>query len=310
MSRYKWTTADIPELTGKTIIVTGGSSGLGFESVKALSSKGADVTIASHSIANMDKAKKRILTEDPKAKVNLMELDLADINSIREFTNTFKKSHKNLHVLMNNAGVMTVPYDDIKSGKQSQMGTNHFGHFALTGLLLDLIKATSNSRVVTTSSLAYKQGKMDFDNLLFESKNGYSPMKAYGRSKLANLLFTYQLQRQFELNNIDSLASAAHPGLSLTNLGRHVDQKIQFKIFGPLLKVIVQSAAMGALPQLRAAIDPAVKGGVCYGPDGVFEIVGNPVIRKTNKASHNIGDAKKLWDVSEKLTGVRYNFDN
>ncbi len=308
MSKHKWTTADIPDLTGKTIIVTGGSSGLGFESVKAFSNKGADVTIASHSMANMEKAKKQMLVEDPKAIVNLMELDLADINSIRKFSNNFKKNHSQLHILMNNAGVMTVPYEDIKSGKQSQMGTNHFGHFALTGLLMDLIKSTPKSRVVVTSSLAYKQGVMDFENLLFERENRYTSMKGYGRSKLANLMFTYELQRLFESNKIDSVAVAAHPGLSLTNLGRHVDQKILFKIFGPLLKIIVQSAAMGALPQLRAAIGQGIKGGECFGPDGMFEITGYPVIRKTNKASYNNEDAKKLWEISEKLTGVIFDF--
>jgi len=308
MSRVKWTTADIPVLKGKTIIVTGGSSGLGFESVKALANKGADVTVASHSMANMEKAKKQILAGNSKAKITLMELDLADFNSIREFANNFKKSHNQLNILMNNAGVMTVPYEDIKNGKQSQMGINHFGHFALTGLLMDLIIETPKSRIVNTSSLAYKQGKMDFDNLLFESKDGYTPMKAYGRSKLANLLFIFQLQRLFLSNEIDSIAVAAHPGLSLTNLGRHVDKKIQFRIFGPFLKLIVQTAAMGALPQLRAAIDPAVKGCEYYGPGGIFEIAGDPVIRQTNKASRNIEDAKKLWKVSEKITGITFDF--
>ena len=237
-----------------------------------------------------------------------MELDLADLNSIQEFVNKFKKNHSQLNILMNNAGVMTVPYEDIKNGKQSQMGTNHFGHFALTGLLMDLIKDTPKSRVVTTSSLAYKQGEMDFDNLLFETRDGYTSMKAYGRSKLANLLFTYQLQHLFLSNEIDSIAVAAHPGLSLTNLGRHVESKIQFRLFGPFLKLIAQTAAMGALPQIRAAIDLAVKGGEYYGPGGIFEIAGDPVIRKTNKSSHNTGDAKKLWEVSEKLTGVTFNF--
>lgn len=309
MRREKWTTANIPDLKEKTIIVTGGSSGLGFESVKAFANKGADVTIASHSLPNMKKAKEQILTENSQARINIMELDLADLNSVQRFAHNFKKEHSKLNILMNNAGVMTVPYDDIKNGKQSQMGTNHFGHFALTGLLLDIIKDTPKSRVVATSSLAYKQGKMDFDNLLFERQNGYTSMKGYGRSKLANLLFTYQLQQFFQLHKFDSLAVAAHPGLSLTNLGRHVDKKIQFRIFGPILKIIVQSATMGALPQLRAATDPQVNGGAYYGPDGVFEIAGNPVIRKTNKASHDMEDAKKLWEISEKLTHVNYNFE-
>lgn len=308
MSKNKWTTDNIPDLSGKTIIVTGGSSGLGFESVKAFANKGADVIIASRTITSMEDARNILLAEDPAAKIKVMELDLGDLDSIRKFSSNFKKDHQRLDILMNNAGVMTVAYEDIQAGKTSQMNTNHFGHFALTGLLMELIKATPDSRVVMTSSLAYKQGKMDFDNLLFETKNGYSPMKAYGRSKLANLLFMQELQQLFESNNIDSLAVAAHPGLSLTNLGRHVDQKIQFKIFGPLLKIIVQSAEMGSLPQIRAAVDTNVKGGEYYGPEGVFEITGYPTLRQTNKGAKNKEDAKRLWDFSEKQTGVIYTF--
>lgn len=306
MSKEKWTEENVSDLSGKTIIVTGGSSGLGFESVKALAGKGAEVVIASRTMVNMENARNIILSENPKANIILMELDLGDLDSVHNFASLFKKDFQRLDILMNNAGVMTVPYEDIKNGKASQMGTNHFGHFALTGLLMDLIKSTPNSRVVVTSSLAYKQGKMDFDNLLFESKNGYTPINAYGRSKLANLLFTFELQRYFQLNNINSIAVAAHPGLSLTNLGRHVDKKIQFRIFGPLLKVIVQSAAMGALSQIRAAVDPNVIGGEYYGPGGNFEITGYPIIRKTNKAAKNQSDAKRLWEVSEKLTGVTF----
>jgi len=258
-------------------------------------------------MANMESARNLILPENPNASIKLMELELGNLDSVKKFVSLFKKDHNRLDILMNNAGVMTVPYEDIQTGKASQMSTNHFGHFALTGLLLDLIKATSGSRVVMTSSLAYRQGKMDFDNLLFESKNGYSPMKAYGRSKLANLLFMFELQQYFQSNNIKSIAVAAHPGLSLTNLGRHVDKKIQFRIFGPLLKMIVQTAAMGALPQIRAAVDPNVKSGEFYGPGGNFEITGYPVLRQTNKTAKNTDDAKNLWEISEKQTGVTFN---
>lgn len=304
-----WTADQIPDLSGKAAIVTGGSSGLGYETVKALAAKGAEVTIASRTLANSEKARKQILEQIPEAKLKVMHLDLGDLDSVRVFADQFKKSNSRLDILMNNAGVMTVPYEDIKNGKTGQMQTNHLGHFALTALLLDLIKKTPDSRVVTTSSLAYKKGKMDFDNLLFESKKGYSPTKAYGRSKLANLLFTFELQRLFEINNINSKALAAHPGLSLTNLGRHVEKKVYFKLFGPLLKLIVQSAEIGALPQLRAAVDPHVKGGEYFGPQGFGEITGFPVMVKTNKASQNTEDAKKLWEVSEKLTGIKYTFE-
>jgi len=306
MSKENWTTDNIPDLSGKTIIVTGGSSGLGFETVKALASKGADLIIASRTMANMENARNIIVAENPKAKIKIMELDLGDLDSVRKFASRFKMDYQRLDILMNNAGVMTVPYEDIQRGKANQMETNHFGHFALTGLLMDLIKETPNSRVVLTSSLAYKQGKMDFENLLFESKIGYSHMKAYGMSKLANLLFMFELQQYFQSNKINSIAVAAHPGLSLTNLGRHVEKKIQFREFGPLFKLIVQTAAKGALPQLRAGTDPRVKGGEYFGPDGVFEITGYPIPRQTNKTANNSEDAKRLWDFSEKQTGITY----
>jgi NAD(P)-dependent dehydrogenase (short-subunit alcohol dehydrogenase family) len=180
------------------------------------------------------------------------------------------------------------------------------GHFALTGLLLPVLKNTPKSRVVNVSSMAHKQGKMDFSNLLFEKGNGYSPIKAYGRSKLANLLFTYELQRYFETNKINSISVAAHPGVSQTNLARHLEDKLFFKILYPIFKIMTQDAAAGALPQIRASVDPHVKPGEYYGPSGFNEMKGHPVKVQSNDRSHNLEDARKLWEVSEKLTGVKF----
>lgn len=304
MENGKWTTENIPDLTGKVIVVTGGNSGLGYESVKAFAQKGAEVILASRSVERGETAKKEMGTV--KGKIAVMQLDLQDFTSIKKFANDFKEKYGRLDVLLNNAGIMTTPYFLTKDGLEAQNGTNHFGHFALTGQLFDILKKTPKSRIVNTSSLAHKQGKMDFDNLLFENGKGYSPIKSYGRSKLSNLLFTYELQRRIKAAQIDSLVVAAHPGVSNTNLSRYLEKKFIFKILKPVLAPFFQSAEMGALPQIRASVDENVKGGEYYGPDGFREMKGFPVKVKSNEASHNEEDAKKLWAISEKITGIKF----
>lgn len=306
MSKEKWTTENIPDLTDKVIIVTGGNSGLGYESVKAFSEKGAEVILTSRDVNKGENAKKEI--GKTKGNIVVMQLDLMDFASIKSFAQTFKRNYNRLDVLLNNAGIMTTPYFLTKDGLEAQNGTNHFGHFLLTGLLLDLLKSTPNSRVVNVSSNAHKQGKMDFDNLLFENGNGYSAMKSYGRSKLANLLFTYELQQNYDDANINSISVAAHPGASQTNLARHLEDKFWFKLLTPLFKLIAQDQMQGALPQIRASVDPNVNGGEYYGPEGMGQMKGLPVLVSSNEASHNKDDAKKLWEVSEKVTGVSYQF--
>ena len=301
-----WTTNNNPELTGKVIIVTGGNSGLGFESVKAFAAKGAEVVMACRSTENGKKAKAEILKQNPDGEINVAELDLANLDSVRRFAKNFQQKHDRLDVLLNNAGIMTTPYFQTKDGFEGQVGTNHLGHFALTGLLLPVILKTPGSRVVNVSSMAHKQGKMDFENLLFENGKGYSPIKAYGRSKLANMLFSYELQRFFEANDSDTISVAAHPGISQTELFRHLEDKLFFKILYPVFKFMTQDSAMGALPQIRASIDPKTRGGEYYGPSGFNEMKGHPVKVQSNGASHNREDARKLWEVSAKLTGVKY----
>ena len=304
MSKEKWTTENIPELKGKVIIVTGGNSGLGYESVKAFAQIGAEVILTSRSIEKGEAAKTKI--GKVKGNISVLQLDLMDFASIKSFAENFKKKYNRLDVLLNNAGIMTTPYFLTKDGLEAQNGTNHFGHFALTGQLFELIKNTPKSRVVNVSSMAHKQGKMDFDNLLFDGGKGYSAMKSYGRSKLMNLLFAYELQRKFEDEGIDSISVAAHPGVSNTNLARFLEDKLIFKILKPLMSPFFQEPDMGAMPGIRASVDPNVKGGEYYGPNGLFEMKGFPVLVQSNKASHNLEDAKKLWVVSEKLTGVKF----
>ncbi len=306
MKSTNWTLENIPDLSGKTILVTGGNSGLGFEAVKAFAGKGADVIMACRSLAKGEEAKKLLTGLNPQANISVMELDLTDLKSIHSFVNQFKENHSRLDILLNNAGIMMVPYGLTKDGFENQMGTNHLGHFALTAQLLELLKTTPNSRVVNVSSMAHKSGVMDTDNLLYENGKDYSPIKAYGRSKLSNLLFTYELQRFFEKNKIDTIAVAAHPGVSDTNLFNHAAPKWLMNLLRPLFLFMIQPASMGALPEIRAAVDADVKGGQYYGPDGKKEMKGYPILVESTIASHNEEDARKLWELSEKLTGVKF----
>jgi len=306
MATTNWTLQNIPDLTGKTVIVTGGNSGLGFEAVKAFALNGARVILACRSIIKGEEAKKQISELLPAAIISVMEIDLADLKSVRNFVAKFKQNNSRLDILLNNAGIMMLPYGLTKDSFERQLGTNHLGHFALTGLLLDVLKKTPKSRVVNVSSMAHKSGVMDFDNLLFENGEGYTPMKAYGRSKLSNLLFTYELQRFFETNKVDCIALAAHPGVSDTNLFTYVAPKWLLNFFRPLMLLFIQPASMGVLPELRASVDLNAKGAEYYGPNGLREVKGYPVVVQSNKASQNSDDARKLWEISEKLTSVSY----
>lgn len=306
MSKMNWTTAQIPSLNGKTIIVTGGNSGLGFQSVKTYVEKRATVVLACRNIAKGEKARSQILITVPTAKIEVRTLNLMDLSSVRSFAEQFNKEFDRLDILLNNAGIMMPPYQLTKDGLESQQGTNHFGHFALTGLLLEKLKSTPGSRVVNVSSIAHKQGKMDFENLLYIDGKGYSPMSAYGRSKLENLLFTYGLQAYFTKNNLDVKAVVAHPGVSDTNLFSKIGGQFLQNLLKPLFKLFIQPASMGALPQLRASVDPTVVGGEFFGPDGRGEMKGYPVIVSPNNHALNREHAQKLWQVSQVITSVTY----
>lgn len=302
----KWTTAHIPDQTGKIMIVTGANSGIGFEAAREFARKGAQTILACRNLEKGQAALADIQADVPHAAVELMLLDLASQASIQRFAAAFKAQYGRLDVLVNNAGIMMVPYGTTEDGFERQFGTNHLGHFALTGLLVDTLLQTPGSRVVNISSGGHRLGQMDFDNLMYEGGQGYSPTRAYGRSKLANLLFTYELQRRYEAIGAEAMAVAAHPGGADTNLGNHLYGRWYFKPLLPLVGRMVQSAAMGALPTLRAAVDPNVQGGDYYGPDGFMEQRGYPVLVQSNDASHNQADAEKLWQMSEGLTGISF----
>ncbi|OKH77957.1 short-chain dehydrogenase [Mycobacterium sp. ST-F2] len=297
----KWTTANIPDQTGRTAVITGANTGLGFETAAALADKGAHVVLA---VRNLDKGKEavdRIRQATPDADVALQELDLSSLQSVREAAEQLRAEYPAIDLLINNAGVMWTPKQTTADGFEMQFGTNHLGHFALTGLLLDQLLTVPGSRVVTVSSLGHRiRAAIHFDDLQWERR--YNRVEAYGQSKLANLLFTYELQRR--LTGAETVALAAHPGRSNTELARHVPLPPAF--LNPVVERLFQSAAMGALPTLRAATDPAAFGGQYYGPDGRFQQTGYPKVVGSSDQSHDTALQQRLWAVSEELTGVTF----
>jgi NAD(P)-dependent dehydrogenase (short-subunit alcohol dehydrogenase family) len=294
-----WTTADIPDQTGRTAVVTGANTGLGLETAKALAAKGAHVVLA---VRNLDKGRsavEQITAAVPGAEVELQELDLGSLESVRAAADNLRTKYDRIDLLINNAGVMYPPKETTKDGFELQFGTNHLGHFAFTGLLLDRLLPVPGSRVVTVSSIGHRiKAAIHFDDLQWE--RSYSRVGAYGQSKLANLLFTYELQRR--LTGERTTALAAHPGGSDTELIRHLPRVMQVAV--PLLRPLFQSAAAGALPTLRAATDPGALGGQYFGPDGLGGTRGYPKVVPSSDQSHDTELQRRLWAVSEELTGV------
>lgn len=297
-----WTTENIPDQTGKTVIVTGANSGIGFDAARVLAEKGARVILACRSQNKGQEALDKIKARVPNALVELGSLDLSSLESVRSFASWFKQNHNQLDLLINNAGIMTTPFGHTADGFELQLGTNHFGHFALTGLLIDLVQATPNARVVTLSSQAHRIGKIDFDNL--NSEKGYNKYRAYGQSKLANLMFAYELERRLRKTNSNVISVAAHPGSTSTDLARHSRLLNLFFILG-----LSQDVTKGSLPTLRAACDPNTQGGDYYGPGGFMQLVGPPVKEQSTKRSHDKEVARRLWQVSEQMTGISYLSD-
>jgi len=306
----KWNENNIQDLTDKIAIVTGGNSGLGLETVRVLALKNCKVIMASRNIEKASPAKDRILTSFPNADIEIMQLNLADLTSVREFAEKFNSKVSSLDLLINNAGVMDIPYSKTKENFEMQLGTNHFGHFALTGLLLDKLLQTENSRIVTLSSMIHKYGNINFNDL--NSENKYSSWGAYAQSKLANLLFAYELQRKFEKIDTSTISVAAHPGYTATNLqmvGAELrSSSIQEKVMSFMNKYIAQKIEMGALPTLYAATADDINGGDYVGPEGFMEMSGYPKKVSSSERSHSKPIAERLWMESEKLTGVTFQF--
>lgn len=305
-----WTPAQMPDLKGKVAIVTGANSGLGYYTARDLAQHGAQVVLACRGREKAEAALRELKAAVPDAQVEVMPLDLADLDSIAAFVKAFKARYQRLDILHNNAGVMALPLTRTKQGFESQIGTNHLGHFALTGQLFDVLRATPGARVVNTASLAHRWTRgLDLGDLNWEHKR-YKKWDAYGKSKLANLLFTYELQRRLAKSGASVIGVAAHPGYSATNLqaaGPVMEKSAVGKfIMQASNALFAQPAEMGAFPQLYAATMPDVQGGDYYGPDRMGQSRGHPMKVGSNRASRDADVAARLWSLSERLTGTAY----
>jgi NAD(P)-dependent dehydrogenase (short-subunit alcohol dehydrogenase family) len=294
-----FTAADVPDQAGKTVFITGANTGLGFEAAKTLAGKGARVLIGCRSKDKAEQARKKILAEYPKADVAIVELDLGNLKSISEAAAIVAKEPQ-LDILINNAGIMIPPYELTVDGFESQFGVNHLGPFALTGLLLGKLRDNPNARIVSTSSIAHKRGKIHFDDI--NAERGYNPIVRYSQSKLANLYFAYELQRRLEAAGDTVISVAAHPGIADTELSRYIPKPLM--LLAPLFRPLFNTPAQGAWPTLCAATSDEVAGGDYYGPSKRGETAGPARKVQSTRRSHDLETARKLWDLSIEMTGV------
>lgn len=301
----KWTVKDMPDMSGKQVIVTGANSGLGYEISKALVEKHALVIMACRNTDAGEDAKQRLLSHYPKANLIVKALDLASLESIKSFSESIRLEYHRIHILINNAGVMAPPHALTKDGFELQFGTNHIGHFALTAQLFPLLRKTEDSRIVTVSSIASHNGKIHFDDLNF--KTNYHRWKTYQQSKLANLMFAKELDKRLANSEFKTRSYAAHPGVSDTNLFQNMKPNWFLKALGNLIMpIITQPADKGALPILYAATSPDAEPGNFYGPHGKREHKGYPTEAFVPEAAKNESDREKLWDLSEKMANKKF----
>ena len=300
----KWTAEQIPDQSGRLAVVTGANSGLGLVTARELARRGAHVVLACRNLGKGEGARRAIETRAPTASVEVAELDLASLESVRGFAERLRSEHGEIDLLINNAGVMATPHRRTADGFEMQFGTNHLGHFALTGLLIDRLEGREDARVVTLSSGAHRIGKIAFDNLGGERR--YFRWRAYGQSKLANLLFALELDRRLRAVGSAIKSVAAHPGYAATNLQHAGPTRLDELLMVVPNKVFAQSDEMGALPTLYAATEPGVAGGTYVGPDGLGEQRGHPTEVSTNAAARDEAVARRLWEVSEEMTRVRF----
>jgi NAD(P)-dependent dehydrogenase (short-subunit alcohol dehydrogenase family) len=284
-------------------VVTGANTGIGFEAAAVLAQRGAITVLACRDTGKAERAAARLSAATPEVAVSVVRLDLASLDSVRAAAEQIRASHERLDLLINNAGLMFPPYGTTADGFELQFGTNHLGHFALTGLLLDRMLPVPGSRVVTISSNGHRTGRINFADL--QSERRYHRVPAYGQSKLANLMFTYELERRLKAAEAATIALAAHPGTAYTELTRHLPGMLR-AAQAAAGGLFTQSATMGALPTLRAATDPAARGGEYYGPSGWGQMTGYPVRVSSNSRSHDEPAQRRLWAESERLTGVTY----
>ena len=286
----------------KIAIITGANTGLGLETTKAFAKRNIEVVMACRNESKAEKAKAEILNEVPEAQLTILPLDLSSLDTVRNFAEKFKSEYDRLDILVNNAGLMIPPYGTTKDGFELQFGINYLGHFLLTGLLLEPLKNAAEARVISLSSLAHKWGDIYFEDLQFE--NHYDKQKAYGQSKLACLMFAYELDRRLKAQQLSVKSLAAHPGLSRTNLFRHLTGMMN--LFTPFVYPFTQSAKSGAQPQIKAALDEKLAGGEYLGPSGFQEYSGKPKVVDSNGISKDKEKAKRLWKISEELCNFQY----
>jgi NAD(P)-dependent dehydrogenase (short-subunit alcohol dehydrogenase family) len=303
VGRGPWTVADMPGQGGRTAVVTGANSGIGFEAAAALARRGAHTVLACRDTAKAEAAAARMAQAAPGAGISVVRLDLASLDSVRAAADQILDAHTQVDLLINNAGLMWPAYGKTADGFELQFGTNHLGHFALTGLLLEGMLPVHGSRVVTVSSNVHRSGRINFADL--QSERHYSRQAAYAQSKLANLMFTYELQRRFSAAGAPTAALAAHPGVAITGVTRYLPGVLQVA-YPAVGGLFAQSAAMGALPILRAATDPAAGGGEYYGPGGLAQAKGYPVRVSSTPRSRDLAAQQRLWAESERLTGVTF----
>lgn len=301
-----WTEKDIKHMENKIILITGSNSGIGFFKALHLAKNNAHVIMGVRSIKRGEEAKKRILKEYSEAKIDIIQLDLNSKLSIEKCASTFKEKYQSLDILINNAGIMTTPYQPTEDGFESQIGVNHFGHFYLTYLLFDVLKKSKGAKIINTASIAHKFGTINPDTFLYDKSKKYSKQTAYAQSKLANLLFTYKLATLVKEANLDIKVLASHPGISKTNLGRHIRGNIFTEIVLWFAGILRQSGEKGALPGLLAASDKNAVNGSYYGPRGLYHTKGYPKVHKSNGKSHNKELQDLLWSESEKLLGITF----
>ncbi len=296
----KWTEADASDQAGRRFVVTGANSGIGYEVSRMLAGLNARVVMACRSLERGEAARDRIRRAG--GEVELMPLDLADLESVSAFADAYRAQHERLDGLVNNAGLMALPRLETRQGFEMQFGVNHLGHFALTSRLLPRLRETPGSRVVSVSSEVHRQGRIDFDDLMGERR--YSRWGAYMQSKLANILFTRRLQRFFEEEQVESRAVACHPGYASTELQGRSNNPLENFFFKQITnRLVAQSPQMGALPTLRAVVDPAVPGGGYVGPKTMFGARGYPELMTPSAAALDDAVAERLWRVSEELVG-------
>ena len=305
----KWTEADIPDQRGRTVLITGANSGIGFEAARALAEHGASVVLGCRNRGKADEAAAKIAEASTGGTTEILEMDLADLKSVEKAAKEFLANHEKLDILVNNAGLMATPEQRTVQGFEMQFGVNHLGHFAFASYLLPVILNSGPARIVNISSQGHRPGRIDFEDLNWERRT-YSPWRAYFQSKLANLLFTGELQRRLSAAGAEAIAVAAHPGSSNTNLGHENPGGLLNSLMHmsrPFLeKLMTQSAEMGALPTLRAATDSNVKGGDYFGPNGLGQQRGHPVKVGMSERARDDETARRLWEVSEGLTNVTY----